>query len=126
LSPGEQALATQHPRDDLVRVLKTALKRNPQHPGAIHLYIHAVEAYFKTSPSEPMYRSAYYPHNIHFLMVSAQMGGDGASALQAATKLDAALAGVYRKKGDAAAAAARQALARSWFGQGKGPELARL
>ena len=107
------------------------LKRNPTHPGAIHLYIHAVEAstqperalpyakrlgalvpgaghlvhmpahiyyrvglyrdsldanrraiqvderYFKTSPSDPLYKAAYYPHNIHFVMVSAQMGGDG-------------------------------------------------
>ena len=38
------------------------------------------EAYFKTSPSDPLYRSAYYPHNIHFAMVSAQMGGDGRTA----------------------------------------------
>lgn len=173
-----QALAAQHPRDDLIQVLsaeaamntqpwdywqaagaepkgrtayfvpalEAVLKRNPQHAGAIHLYIHAVEAstrperalaparrlaaqmpgaghivhmpghiyfrvglyrealqankkaiavdeaYFKTSPSDPMYRSAYYPHNIHFLMVSAQMGGDAATALQAAAKLDDALA----------------------------------
>ncbi len=35
------------------------------------------EAYFKTSPSDPLYKAAYYPHNIHFVMVSAQMGGDG-------------------------------------------------
>ena len=129
----------------IVQSLETVLKRNPQHPGAIHLYIHAVEAsstperalkparrlaalmpgaghmvhmpahiyyrvglyrdalranqqaiaadeaYFKTSPSDAMYRSGYYPHNIHFLMVSAQLGGDGKTALQAAAKLDAAL-----------------------------------
>ena len=53
--------------------------------------IAADENYFKTSPSDPMYRSAYYPHNIHFVLVSAQMGGDGKTALEAATKLDAAL-----------------------------------
>jgi hypothetical protein len=106
------------------------LARNPTHPGAIHLYIHTVEAsthperalpfahhlaaqmpgaghivhmpahiyyrvgmyresldanrkaigvderYFRTSPSDPLYKAAYYPHNIHFLMVSAQMGGE--------------------------------------------------
>jgi len=129
----------------LVDTLEKVLKRNPQHPGAIHLYIHAVEAsthpekalpyakrlgqlmpgaghivhmpahiyyrvglyreslatnqramavderYFKTSPSDPLYKSAYYPHNIHFLMVSAQMGGDPRTAIDAATKLDAAL-----------------------------------
>ncbi|WP_457423099.1 hypothetical protein [Roseateles sp. P5_E7] len=130
---------------DIVAALETVLKRNPDHAGAIHLYIHAVEAsttperalaparrlaalmpgaghivhmpahiyyrvglyreslelnrraiavdeaYFKTSPSDPLYRSAYYPHNIHFLMVSAQMGGDGRTAVDAAARLDASM-----------------------------------
>ena len=49
------------------------------------------EQYFKTSPSDPIYKSAYYPHNIHFVMVSAQMGGDGPTAIDAAGKLDAAV-----------------------------------
>ncbi|HEY8880787.1 MAG TPA: hypothetical protein VIN03_24665 [Roseateles sp.] len=125
--------------------LETVLKRNPNHAGAIHLYIHAVEAsttpdralaparrlaaqmpgaghivhmpahiyyrvglyresleanraaiavdeaYFKRSPSDPLYRSAYYPHNIHFLMVSAQMGGAAGTAIEAAGKLDASM-----------------------------------
>ncbi|MFO1316805.1 MAG: tetratricopeptide repeat protein [Burkholderiales bacterium] len=129
----------------IVAALETVLERNPRHPGAIHLYIHAVEAstqpqkalpyakrlgammpgaghivhmpahiyyrvgmyreslatnkramgvdeaYFRTSPSDPLYRAAYYPHNIHFLMVSAQMGGDGAAAIAAAAKLDASM-----------------------------------
>jgi tetratricopeptide (TPR) repeat protein len=129
----------------IVETLETVLKHNPNHPGAIHLYIHAVEAsttperalsyanrlgrlmpgaghvvhmpahiyyrvgmyrealatnkhamavderYFQTSPSDPLYKSAYYPHNIHFLMVSAQMGGDGKTAIDAAGKLDAAI-----------------------------------
>ncbi len=131
---------------EIVSTLETVLKRNPKHPGAIHLYIHAVEAstqpqkalpyadhlgalmpgaghivhmpahiyyrvgmyrksldtnkramavdesYFRTSPSDPLYKSAYYPHNIHFLMVSAQMGGDGPTAISAAQKLDASMA----------------------------------
>ena len=131
---------------DIVRTLETVLKRNPGHPGAIHLYIHAVEAstqpqkalpyadrlgaqmpgaghivhmpahiyyrvgdyrkslevnkqamaaderYFASSPSDPIYKSAYYPHNIHFLMVSAQMGGDGQTAIRAAERLDASMA----------------------------------
>ena len=130
---------------EIVRALETVLQRNPSHPGAIHLYIHAIEAsthpekalpyanrlaalvpgaghlvhmpahiyyrvgmyreslaanqraigvdeaYFKGSPSDPLYRAAYYPHNIHFLMVSAQMGGDGKTAIDAAEKLDAAV-----------------------------------
>jgi len=123
---------------ELLAALEKVLARNPNHPGAIHLYIHAVEAstkparalpharrlaalmpgaghvvhmpahiyyrvglykesleinkramavdeqYFSTSPSDPMYRSAYYPHNIHFVLVSAQMGGDGPTAFDAA------------------------------------------
>lgn len=131
---------------EIVATLESVLKRNPNHPGAIHLYIHAVEAstdpqralpyanrlgalmpgaghivhmpahiyyrvgmyrksldtnkeamavdeqYFRTSPSDPLYKLAYYPHNIHFLMVSAQMGGDGRAAIAAASKLDASMA----------------------------------
>lgn len=130
---------------EIFSTLESVLARHPEHPGAIHLYIHAVEAsatperalphaqrlaalmpgaghivhmpahiyyrlglfkeslavnkramaadeaYFATSPSDPLYRSAYYPHNIHFVLVSAQMGGDGATAIAAAAKLDAAL-----------------------------------
>ncbi|NCT66579.1 MAG: hypothetical protein GXC76_02930 [Rhodanobacteraceae bacterium] len=131
---------------EIFSTLETVLARNPDHPGAIHLYIHAVEssatperalphahrlaalmpgaghivhmpahiyyrtglfresldinkramaadeAYFKTSPSDPLYKSAYYPHNIHFVLFSAQMGGDGETAIDAAGKLDASLA----------------------------------
>lgn len=130
---------------EMLATLEKVLARNPEHPGAIHLYIHAVEAsasperglpharrlaalmpgaghivhmpahiyyrvglfkesleankramavdeaYFATSPSDPLYKAAYYPHNIHFVLVSAQMGGDGATAIQAADRLDAAL-----------------------------------
>lgn len=132
--------------DEIVAVLEKVLKRNPSHSGAIHLYIHAVEAstkperalaysnrladlmpgaghmvhmpahiyyrvgmyresleinkramavderYFTTSPSDPLYKAGYYPHNIHFMMVSAQMGGDGATAIAAAQKLDESMA----------------------------------
>ena len=53
--------------------------------------IAADERYFTTSPSDPLYKSAYYPHNIHFVMVSAQMGGHGPTALDAAAKLDASI-----------------------------------
>ncbi|HEX9172415.1 MAG TPA: hypothetical protein VF861_07125 [Telluria sp.] len=53
--------------------------------------IAADEKYFSRSESDPLYRGAYYPHNIHFLMVSALMGGEGKTALKAAAKLDNAL-----------------------------------
>jgi tetratricopeptide (TPR) repeat protein len=49
------------------------------------------EKYFSRSDSDPVYKGAYYPHNIHFLMVSALMGGDGKAALEAAAKLDKSL-----------------------------------
>jgi tetratricopeptide (TPR) repeat protein len=129
----------------IVETLETVLARSPNHPGAIHLYIHAMEAstqpekalpaarrlaaltpgaghlvhmpahiyyrlglyreslvanqravrvdeaYFKTSPSDPIYKAAYYPHNLHFVMVSALMGGEAATALDAAARLDAAM-----------------------------------
>lgn len=130
---------------EIISTLEKVLQRVPEHPGALHLYIHAMEAsanpdralpharrlqglmpgaghmvhmpahiyhrvglyresmevnkramaadeaYFLTSPSDPMYRSGYYPHNIHFVLFSAQMGGDGVTAIDAANKLDAAL-----------------------------------
>ena len=130
---------------EIMRALDTVLARNPQHAGAAHLYIHAIESssrpekglpharrlanlvpgaghlvhmpahiyyrlgmyresleanklaikvderYFATSPSDPLYKVAYYPHNIHFVMVSAQMGGDRATAIDAAGKLDASI-----------------------------------
>ena len=130
---------------EIVTALERVLERNPNHAGAAHLYIHAMEAsstpekalpharrleglvpgaghlvhmpahiyyrlgmyreslqvnrraiavderYFKSSPSDPLYKVAYYPHNIHFVMVSAQMGGDKATATDAAAKLDASI-----------------------------------
>ncbi|GAB3382244.1 hypothetical protein [Massilia agri] len=129
----------------MLAALERVLERNPNHPGAAHYYIHAVEAsthperalpsaqvlarqipgaghivhmpshiyyrlgmyrealqsnidaiaidekYFGGSPSDPVYKGAYYPHNIHFVMVSALMGGKGDVALEAADKLDKAV-----------------------------------
>jgi tetratricopeptide (TPR) repeat protein len=49
------------------------------------------ESYFSGAKSDPVYKGAYYPHNIHFVMVSALMGGDGKTALEAADKLDKSL-----------------------------------
>lgn len=136
---------------ELIDALERVLERNPIHPGAIHYYIHAVEAstnperalpyarqlgkqmpgaghivhmpahiyyriglykealttnlaaiavdekYFKNSPSDPLYKGAYYPHNIHFVMVSALMGGDAKVALEAAGKLDKAIDNEFLK-----------------------------
>lgn len=125
----------------LVPTLEGALARDPRHPYAIHLYIHAVEAsaaperaesyadwlgplmsgaghmvhmpshiYFRLGRFQDSiaanknavaaderylaevspygtYPYSYYPHNVHFLLESARMVGDGATALQTANKL---------------------------------------
>lgn len=126
----------------IVPTLERVLARNPNHPGAIHFYIHAVEAsdrpkraeayadrlrgaipgaghlvhmpshiYYRvgryldaladnktavqvdekylTDTNAPMgvYRLGYYPHNVHFVMASAQLAGDGPTVIAAAEKL---------------------------------------
>lgn len=126
---------------DIVATLERVLASDPQHPGAIHYYIHMVEASDRPERAEPyadrlgqlmpaaghivhmpshiyyrvgryrysleanrgavaadeaylakvkatgLYPGAYYPHNIHFLMVSAQMAGDGPTVVASADKL---------------------------------------
>src|SRR4051812_22614363 len=127
----------------IVPTLERVLARNPDHPGAIHYYIHAVEASDRPERAEPyadrlrgaipgaghlvhmpshiyyrvgryldaladnktavgvdekylaetnapmgVYRLGYYPHNVHFVMASAQMAGDGATVIAAAEKLN--------------------------------------
>jgi tetratricopeptide (TPR) repeat protein len=126
----------------IVPTLERVLARSPNHPGAIHYYIHAVEASDRPQRAEPyadrlrgaipgaghlvhmpshiyyrvgryldaladnrvavgvdekylaetnapmaVYRLGYYPHNVHFVMASAQMAGDGATVIAAAEKL---------------------------------------
>jgi tetratricopeptide (TPR) repeat protein len=127
---------------EIIDALERVLERNPGHAGAIHFYIHTMEAstkpdkalpfarqlgqqmpgaghivhmpahiyyrvglykdaldaniaaigvdekYFRNSPSDPFYKGAYYPHNVHFVLVSALMGGEGKTALEAGAKLD--------------------------------------
>ncbi len=127
---------------EILRTLERVLARNPDHPGAIHYYIHAVEASDAPERAEPhadrlgrlvpgaghlvhmpshiyyrvgryldsleanrtavaadeaylaqvspagIYPQAYYPHNVHFLLVSARMAGDGPTAIDAARKLE--------------------------------------
>jgi tetratricopeptide (TPR) repeat protein len=126
----------------IVPTLERVLARDPDHPGAIHYYIHAVEASDRPQRAEPyadrlrgavpaaghlvhmpshiyyrvgryldalvdnktaaavdekylaaseapmgVYRLGYYPHNVHFVMASALMSGDGSSGISAAEKL---------------------------------------
>ncbi len=128
-----------------LEAIEGVLQRHPDHPGAIHLYIHVTEAsvdpwraepyadrlltlmpgqghlvhmpshtyyrigrfkdsldanvlaaaadeeYLQTAGDGPVYRYGYYPHNVHFLMTSAQMAGDSDNALSSAEKLAAIL-----------------------------------
>jgi tetratricopeptide (TPR) repeat protein len=125
----------------LVDTIETVLKKDPNHIGAIHLYIHAVEAsadakraeayadklaklapnaghlvhmpahiyyrlgrykdslatnqvavkvdeaYIRQFKPEGVYPLGYYSHNLHFVMVSAQMSGEAEIVVQAAAKL---------------------------------------
>jgi tetratricopeptide (TPR) repeat protein len=128
---------------EAIATLERVLAAHPDHPGAIHYYIHLVEASNRPERAEPhaerlaalmpgaghlvhmpshiyyrvgrwldsleankaaaaadeaylarikasgIYPQGYYPHNIHFLLVSAQMAGDGRTAVETATKLQA-------------------------------------
>lgn len=47
------------------------------------------EDYLAKTQGSDLYRYGYYPHNVHFVLVSAQMAGDGNTALDYARKLDA-------------------------------------
>ncbi|MDA5193857.1 tetratricopeptide repeat protein [Govanella unica] len=46
------------------------------------------ERYLSGNQGSAVYRYGYYPHNVHFLLASAGMAGDGGTALEAAAKLD--------------------------------------
>jgi tetratricopeptide (TPR) repeat protein len=47
----------------------------------------ADEAWIKTSGDEGLVRYGYYPHNVHFIVTSAQMAGEMATAMREARKL---------------------------------------
>jgi tetratricopeptide (TPR) repeat protein len=61
---------------------------------SIRANIEAVEAderYIASADPSPLYRYGYYPHNVHFVLTSAAMGGEGRLALEYADKLDEAV-----------------------------------
>jgi tetratricopeptide (TPR) repeat protein len=47
----------------------------------------ADEAFFAKVEDNGFYRGGLYPHNVHFVLVSAQMAGDGKTTIEAAEKL---------------------------------------
>jgi tetratricopeptide (TPR) repeat protein len=127
---------------EAIAAIEGVLAKNPEHPGAIHLYIHLTEASATPEQAEPyadrlaalmpaaghivhmpahtyyrigryldslktnvaaveadeaylaqtkaagLYPYGYYPHNIHFVLVSAQMAGDAEHMLWAAERLN--------------------------------------
>lgn len=139
--------ATPRPQSaGIVPALERVLARRPDHPGAVHYYIHAVEASdrpqraeapadrlrgaipgaghlvhmpshiylrvgryrdalddnkkavaadekYLTETNAPMgdYRLGYYPHNVHFVLVAAQISGEGETVIAAAEKLQAVI-----------------------------------
>ena len=126
---------------EAIAMAEQVLQRNPNHPGAIHLYIHLTEASNDPHRAEPyaerlaglmpgaghlvhmpshtffrvgryedsenvnkravkadedyldqvgydgLYAFGYYPHNIHYVLTSAQMAGDAATAFEYAERL---------------------------------------
>lgn len=93
--PYARHLAAQAPgAGHLVHMPSHIYYRVGQYRDALQSNLDAIaadEAYFGNAASDAVYKGAYYPHNIHFVMVSALMGGDGRTALEAAAKLDRAL-----------------------------------
>ncbi len=49
------------------------------------------EAYVKASGDNGLYRYGYYPHNVHFIVTSAQMAGDMPTAIREARRLNTIL-----------------------------------
>lgn len=47
----------------------------------------ADEAYLASAGDNGIYRYGYYPHNVHFIVTSAQMSGDMATAIREANRL---------------------------------------
>jgi tetratricopeptide (TPR) repeat protein len=132
---------------EAIAAIEGVLAKNPDHPGAIHLYIHLTEASATPQKAEPyadrlaalmpvaghivhmpahtyyrtgryldslntniaavkadeaylaqaqaagIYPYGYYPHNIHFVLVSAQMAGDAEHMVWAAERLNGKIPG---------------------------------
>lgn len=161
---------------DMVQRLETVLARSPNHAGAIHLYIHVVEAsadpwraeaasqrlerlapaaghlvhmpghiyyrigrmrdsirtnivaaradeaYLAAHQASPIYQYGYYTHNVHFVMASAQMAGDGRTALAWADKLEGALPMEMARQ----VVLAQPVIASIWYARGQFEEPRRL
>ncbi|WP_136162964.1 tetratricopeptide repeat protein [Sphingomonas flavalba] len=64
--------------------------RRGRHADSIRVNIAAVradEAFIRATDDQSLVRYGYYPHNIHFIVTSAQMAGDMATAIGEARRL---------------------------------------
>ncbi len=76
----------------LIHMPSHTYARIGRYQQSIDLNLEAVkadEAFLASADASPMFEYGYYVHNVHFVMTSAQMAGDGATALAMAKKLDA-------------------------------------
>lgn len=65
-----------------------------RHADSIRVNVAAVradEAWIRASGDRGLVRYGYYPHNVHFIVASAQMAGDMSTALEEAARLQALL-----------------------------------
>ena len=92
-APGRAPAASSHAEPLFYRVGRylDALADNKTAVGVDEKYLADANA--------PMgvYRLGYYPHNIHFVMASAQMAGDGPTVIAAAEKLRALIPDEVRR-----------------------------
>ncbi|WP_337186670.1 hypothetical protein [Phenylobacterium sp.] len=64
--------------------------RRGRHADSIRVNVAAVradEAFIQATDDQGLLRYGYYPHNIHFIVTSAQMAGDMATAIREAQRL---------------------------------------
>lgn len=65
-----------------------------RHADSIRLNVAAARAdeeYLRRSGDKGLYRFGYYPHNVHFIVASAQLAGDARTAVREAQRLAAIL-----------------------------------
>lgn len=74
----------------LVHMPGHIFQRRGRHADSIRVNVAAAradEAYIQSTGDRGLVRYGYYPHNIHFIVTSAQMAGDMATAIREAKRL---------------------------------------
>lgn len=91
---------------EIVKTLESVLERNPNHPGALHLYIHAVEAKRPTLAAEAADRlrtlniqTGHLVHMPSHIYIRVGRYHDAVVANQQAAEVDAAYAHLHNPEG---------------------------